>query len=155
RGTLPAFAWITPTMLDSEHPPTDIDIGMWYVTDLLNALAQSPYWRDSAAVVVWDEYGGFYDHVPPPQVDRFGLGFRVPALVVSPYARPGYVDSVRYDFTSVLRYEEELHGLRPLTERVAEAHSLASALDLRQRPLAPVSIDAPLPAQDVPRPVLP
>jgi phospholipase C len=155
RGTLPAFAWITPTMLDSEHPPTDIDLGMWYVTDLLNALAQSPYWRDSVAVVVWDEYGGFYDHVPPPQVDRFGLGFRVPALIVSPYARPGYVDNVRYDFTSVLRYEEQLHGLRPLTPRVAAAHSLASALDLRQRPLAPVTIGAPLPARVVPPPVLP
>jgi phospholipase C len=149
-GELPTVAWITPDMLDSEHPPTDPRIGMWYVTDLLNALMQSPYWRDTVVVVTWDEYGGFYDHVAPTQVDPYGFGFRVPALVISPYARPGYVDSTTFDFTSVLRYIEDMAGAAYLTRRIAGANSVASELDVGQAPLPPFLIARPLSAADIP-----
>ena len=90
-GTLPEVCWIVPTPADSEHPPADSARGMRHVTDLVNAIMQSPAWKDTAIILTWDDYGGFYDHVPPPQVDQYGYGPRVPALVISPYARPGYV----------------------------------------------------------------
>lgn len=154
-GTLPTFAWITPNMIDSEHPLTDDPLGMWYVTDLLNALGESPYWKDTLVVLTWDEYGGFFDHVRPPHVDRYGFGFRVPTLFISPYVRPGYIDHTVYDFTSVLRYEEQAHHLPPLTTRTAEANSIGHGLNMSGRPLPSFLIRAPLPAAAVPKAVLP
>jgi phospholipase C len=154
-GQLPAFSWITPDMLDSEHPPTNYALGMWYVTDLLNAVGESPYWNDTLVVVTWDEYGGFYDNVKPPQIDRYGFGFRVPTLEISPYVGAGRIDSTVYGFSSVLRYEEASQGLPPLTARVAKVNSIGSSLNLRQAPLPPLLITAPVPASAVPRPNLP
>ncbi len=154
-GTLPTFSWITPDMLDSEHPPTDYPLGMWYVTDLINAVGQSAYWNDTLIVVTWDEYGGFYDNVAPPQVDRYGFGFRVPALEISPYQSAGKVNATVFGFSSVIKYEEGLQHLPPLTTRVAKANSLASSLDLAQKPLPPLLITAPVPTSAVPRPALP
>ena len=155
QGTLPAFAWITPNKIESEHPPADNALGMWYVTDLLNALGQSRYWRDTAVVVTWDEYGGFYDGVAPRQVNRFGFGFRVPALVISPYARAGAVDATLQSFSSVLRYEETLQHLPPLDASVAQAASIGGALDMRQAPLPPALITRPLQSSAIPASTLP
>jgi len=154
-GGLPDVSWITPSMVDSEHPPTDPRVGMWYVTDLLNALMQSPYWSDTLVVVTWDEYGGFYDGVRPSQVDPFGFGFRVPALIISPYARHASVNPTPYDFTSVLRYIEDMHNLPRITNRIAMANSIASQLDLSQKPQPPFLITAPLPASSIPNAVPP
>ncbi len=150
-GNLPAMSWVTPSMLDSEHPPTDPRIGMWYVTDLLNAVMQSPYWNDTVVVVTWDEYGGFYDNVAPTQVDPYGFGFRVPALIISPYAAAGSINSTPYDFTSVLRYVEESHLLPPITNRIAQANSIGSELNTSQTPLGPFLITHPLSPSDVPQ----
>ncbi len=144
RGTLPAVSWIVPNGPESEHPPANLQVGMWYVTAFVNALMKSPYWANTVLVITWDDYGGFYDHVAPPQVDAFGYGPRVPTLILSPYARRG-IDHTQYDFTSVLRFIEERFALPPLTERDRTANSLARSLELRQAPLAPFLITAPLP----------
>ena len=131
------MSWIVPTAIDSEHPPADSGRGMRHVTDLVNAIMRGPAWKDTAIIVTWDDYGGFYDHVPPPQVDRYGYGPRVPALVISPFARPGYICHTPLDFTSPLKLIEERFGLPPLTTRDASAHDMLDCFDFRQKPLAP------------------
>ncbi len=140
-GTLPSAAWVFPSGEESEHPLSDIQVGMWFVTAVVNAVMKSPYWLNTVIIVTWDEYGGFFDHVSPPQVDEAGYGPRVPALVISPYARPGYVDHGVYDFTSVLRFMEDTFGVAPLASRDGRASSIAAALDLDQAPLPPLIID--------------
>jgi phospholipase C len=89
-GHLPQVCWIVPNRADRAHPPDDSARGMWHVTDLVNAIMRSDAWKSTVIIITWDDYGGFYDHVPPPAVDQFGYGPRVPALVISPYARPGF-----------------------------------------------------------------
>ena len=142
-GTLPSVAWIAPNALESERPTADIHVGMWYVTALTNALMKSPYWKNTLLVVTWSDYGGFYDHVTPPQVDASGYGPRVPALMISPYARAGFVDHTLYDFTSVLRSIEKRFNLQPMTSRDRQANTLADGLDMTQTPRQPFLITAP------------
>ena len=142
-GTLPAVSWIVPNAQESEHPPEDIQLGMWYVTDFVNALMKSPYWSNSVLVLTWDDYGGFYDHVAPPQVDAYGYGPRVPAMLLSPYVANGKIDSTAYDFTSVLRFIEDRMGVSPLTQRDGQASSISKSLDLSRR-TAPFLIERPL-----------
>jgi phospholipase C len=143
NGKLPAVAWIIPNTAESEHPPHDIQVGMWYVTSIVNALMKSPYWQNSILIITWDDYGGFYDHVPPPQVDKYGYGPRVPAIIISPYVQPGFIDHTLYDFTSVLRFIEERFNLKPLTDRDKDANSFARSLNLKQQ-LAPFLIKGSL-----------
>jgi phospholipase C len=133
-GTLPSVAWVFPSMEESEHPLTDVRIGMWYVTAVINALMKSSSWQNTVLVVTWDEYGGFFDHVAPPTRDGTMLGPRVPALVVSPWARPGFVDHTEHDFTSILRYVEDLFGVSPLTKWDGGAESIGSMLDSSPHP---------------------
>jgi phospholipase C len=140
EGNLPSVAWIFPNGEESEHPLTDARIGMWYVTTIVNALMKSAYWWNTVLVVTWDEYGGFFDHAPPPQVDASGYGPRVPALIICPYARPGAIDHTTYDFASVLRLIEDRFALAPLSERDRNATSIAGALDMSQPPNAPLLI---------------
>lgn len=135
--SLPAVSWIVPTAEDSEHPPADAYQGMWHVTQLVNALMQSPDWKDSVIILTWDDYGGFYDHVPPPNVDRYGYGPRVPALIISPYAKAGVICHTYFDFTSPLRLIEEHFGLKSLTARDAAAKDMLDCLNFQQKPLAP------------------
>ncbi len=143
-GTLPQVAWLIPSMAESEHPPVNLQVGMWYVTTLANALMKSPYWENTVMVVTWDDYGGFYDHVPPPQVDDYGFGPRVPTLVISPHARPGHIDHTVYDFTSVLKYIEERFELSSLTARDRDANSLSHALSVARPAPEPFLIEKPL-----------
>lgn len=153
QGTLPAVSWLAPDMAESEHPPGDIQVGMWYVTSVVNALMESPYWNDSVVIVTYDEAGGFYDHVVPPLVDQYGFGERIPALIISPYARAGVVDHTVYSHASVLRLIENRFDLASIGKREAEANSIGTALNLRQRPLAPFEITQPLaPPHPVPVP---
>jgi len=128
-GALPAVAWVFPSPEESEHPPFDIRIGMWYVTAVANALMKSSSWQNTVLVVTWDEYGGFFDHVAPPMRNGNMLGPRVPALVVSPYAHPGFIDHTSYDFSSILRYVEDLFRVSPLTAWDGGAASIAGMLD--------------------------
>jgi phospholipase C len=135
---LPPVTWITPRFALSQHPEYNFCWGQNWTIAVTNALMQSEAWEDTLLVVTWDDFGGFYDHVPPVQLDAYGLGIRVPALIISPYAKPGYVDSTMYEFSSVLRFIEDNWGLRPfLTRRDRIADNLTNALDFTQAPLAP------------------
>jgi len=137
NNRLPSVCWIVPNKEDSEHPPQDSARGMWHVTKLVNAIMNSPYWKDTAIIVTWDDYGGFYDHVAPPKVDKYGYGFRVPGLVISPYARAGFIDHTQFDFTSPLKLIETRFNLPPLTERDRAANDMLTCFDFKQQPLAP------------------
>ena len=103
------MSWITPTSVTSEHPrsKSTIKTGMAYVTRLVNAAMQGPDWDSTAIFLTWDDWGGFYDHVVPPRVDGNGYGLRVPGLVISPYAKPGYIDHTTLSFDSYLRLIED------------------------------------------------
>jgi phospholipase C len=106
-GRLPAVSWIDPNGTVSEHPPALITAGQTYVTGLINAIMRSPDWNSTAIFLTWDDWGGFYDHVQPPQVDANGYGLRVPALVISPYARHGYIDHRTLSFDSYVKFIED------------------------------------------------
>lgn len=141
NGTLPAVAYLVPSG-PSEHPPQTPQAGQRFVRSLINELMRSDYWNKSAFMWTYDDWGGWYDHVPPPQVDEHGYGFRAPALLVSPYARTGHIDSTILDFTSILRFIEDNWTLAPLAERDARANSIVSAFDFTQTPRAPRFISA-------------
>jgi phospholipase C len=143
KGTLPAVSWIIPDYQDSEHPVALPADGMWYVTKLVNALMESPYWKDSVIFLTWDDYGGFYDHVAPPEVDAYGLGPRVPMLVISPFAKPGYVCHYTYEFCSVLKFVEERWKLHHLTARDHWANDMRECFEFDQEPTAPFMIPIP------------
>jgi phospholipase C len=140
-GTLPEVAYIAPAG-SSEHPPGSIHAGERFVRTLVNGLITSKYWPKSAFMWTYDDWGGWYDHVRPPKLDRFGAGFRVPALLVSPYARRGHIEHTQLDFTSILRFIEDNWSLRPLTKRDAEANSIEGAFDFKQAPRQPEIIAA-------------
>jgi phospholipase C len=137
-GRLPAFSWVTPTYAASSHPPYGICAAENWFVSKMNALMQGPDWPSTAVVLVWDDWGGFYDHVAPPQADAFGLGIRVPLLVIAPYARRGYISHTTYSFDSVLKTFEELADLPPLTARDRAAHDLLDSFDFTQRPAPPL-----------------
>jgi phospholipase C len=136
-GSLSDVSWVIGAPGGDEHPPADIQTGEGSVADdVVNAVGASRYWPSSAVFVTWDDYGGFYDHVPPPQVDEWGYGFRVPCLVVSPYAKEGFVDSTVNDHTSILKFVESRFGLSPLSTRDAAANDMAEAFDFTRKPRA-------------------
>jgi phospholipase C len=120
NGTLPAVSWIDPNGTVSEHPPSLVSAGQTYVTGLINAIMKGPDWNSTAIFLSWDDWGGFYDHVQPPVVDRNGLGLRVPGIVISPYARQGYIDqqTLSHDLYNKFIEDDFLGGqrLNPLTD---------------------------------------
>jgi phospholipase C len=109
---------------------------------MLNTLMQSNSWASSAFFLTYDDWGGWYDHVPPPQVDERGYGFRVPALLASPYARMGHIDHTLLDHTSILKFIEENWNIPPLAERDAKANNFTSAFDFSMSPRPPVLVSA-------------
>ena len=138
NGNLASVVWIVPKENESEHAPNDIVAGEHYTTSLINAVMESQYWDSCAIFLAWDDYGGWYDHVPPPQVDSFGYGFRVPCLIISPYSKEGYVDDTVADHTSILKFIETIYGLPTLTSRDTQANDLLEAFDFLQSPRAPL-----------------
>jgi phospholipase C len=136
KGALPAVSYIVPAG-PSEHPPGNVQSGEAFVGNVVTALKVSTAWPTSAFMLSYDDWGGWYDHVAPPKVDAFGLGFRVPALLVSPYAKRGYVDGTQLDHTSLLKFIEDNWGLPPLSTRDARANDLLSAFDFHQQPRPP------------------
>ncbi len=163
-GTLPAVSWIVPEGKVSEHPPSAISTGQSYVTALINAVMQGPDWKTTAIFLAWDDWGGFYDHVVPPMVDQNGYGLRVPGLVISPFARKGFIDHQTLSFDAYLKLIEDifLNGqrLNPTTdgrpdprptvrEDVSILGNLLADFDFSQQPLQPLILSinpAPGPA---------
>ena len=137
EGRLAPITWITPRFELSEHPEFSFCHGENWSTQVIDAIMRSPLWKDTAIFLTWDDYGGFYDHVPPPQVDDFGFGIRVPMLLISPYARTGHVSHELGEFSSVLRFIEDNWGLRQLTRRDRAATPMLSAFDFDQEPRPP------------------
>jgi phospholipase C len=134
-GSLAEVTWIIGAPGGDEHPPANVQTGQNSVVDtVVNAVGKSPYWESVAVFITWDCYGGFYDHLAPPQVDSMGYGFRVPCLVVSPFALSGAIDHVTNDHTSILRFIEDRYGLAPLSTRDAAANNLAEAFDFARPP---------------------
>ncbi len=137
-GALPAVSWITGGQ--DEHPPASVCAGENWTIQQVNAVMNSPYWKSSLIIITWDDWGGWYDHVPPPQVDNMGLGFRVPTLVISPYAKQGFVDHQQTEHSSIAKTIETVFGVASLTNRDAKANDLLSALDFSQAPRSPVML---------------
>ena len=106
-GNLPAVSWVLPNAYDSEHPPALVSVGQSYVTNIVNAVMRSPDWSSTAIFLTWDDWGGFYDQVVPPTIDALGYGIRVPGLVISPYAKTGYVDHQTLSFDAYLKFIED------------------------------------------------
>jgi phospholipase C len=153
RNTLPAVSWIVPAEKVSDHPPSLLTNGQAYVTGLINSIMRSRSWGSTAIFLAWDDWGGFYDHVKPPAVDSQGYGPRVPALVISPYAKQGYVDHQTLSFDAYLKFIEDdfLHGRRldPKTDGRRDPRpdvrenepilgNLADDFDFTQKPRAPL-----------------
>jgi len=128
---------VAPEFFLPDHPDSNLCLGESWTTTVIDAIMNSPMWKDTAIFLTWDDWGGFYDHVPPPQIDRFGLGFRVPLITLSPYAKEGYIDHTRSEFSSVLRFIEENWGLQPLTERGARTSNLSQPFNFSQPPCPP------------------
>jgi phospholipase C len=137
---LPSVTWITPRFELSEHPEYSFCHGENWSTQVIDAIMRSPIWDETAIFLTWDDYGGFYDHVRPPQVDGFGFGIRVPMIVLSPYAKRGVVSHELGEFSSVLRFIEDNWGLSKLTHRDRRATPMLSAFDFTQEPREPVPL---------------
>jgi phospholipase C len=153
KGTLAAVTWITPSQSVSEHPPALVTAGQTWVTRLINTIMQGPDWKSTAIFLAWDDWGGFYDHVKPRRVDGEGYGIRVPSLVISPYARQGYVDHQVLSSDAYLKFIEDdfLHGrrLNPRTdgrpdsrpdvrENVKILGNMVHDFDFEQKPRPPL-----------------
>ena len=152
-GSLPAVSWVVPSGAVSEHPPAPTSAGQSYVTSLINAMMASPDWNSTAIFLSWDDWGGFYDHVVPPVVDANGYGLRVPGLVISPYAKKGYIDHQTLSFDAYVKFIEDdfLNGQRldPATdgrpdprpdvrENASQLGDIAQAFDFEQSPRPPM-----------------
>ena len=148
RGALPGVSWLVPDFDVSEHPTVDAFAGTtmnvsvcagenWTVQHI-NAIMHGPDWPTTAIVLTWDDFGGFYDHVAPPVSDQFGLGPRVPLLVISPYAKAGVVSHTVYEFASVLQLMETRFKLKALSARDVDANSLLDMFDFSQPPAPPL-----------------
>ena len=133
---LPAVSWLVTGGAASEHPNHGaLCAGENWTVQQINAIMNGPDWDSTAIFLTWDDFGGVYDHVPPPVVDNWGLGPRVPFLIISPYARAGYISHTQYEFSSVLKFIEERFGLSPLTQRDASANDTTDSFDFTQAPL--------------------
>jgi phospholipase C len=137
NGTLPAVSYIVPSGA-SEHPPSSLMSGQRFVKNVIQELMRSTAWDSSAFILAYDDWGGWYDHVPPIQVDKYGYGPRVPVLLISPYAKTGYIDHTVLDFTSMLKFIEQNWNVTPLAERDANANNIVSAFDFNQSPRLPI-----------------
>ncbi len=157
-GKLPAVSWIVPDGVHSEHPPALVSVGEAYVTSLINAVMRGPDWSSTAIFLAWDDWGGFYDHVVPPVVDENGYGLRVPGLVISPYAKRGYVDHQTLSFDAYLKFIEDdfLGGARidpkadgrpdprpTVRENAKQLGDLRKDFDFTQKPRRPLVLPPP------------
>ena len=147
-GNLPAVSWVVNGTPVDEHPPNSSCAGENWTVTQINAVMQGRDWNSTAIFLMWDDFGGFYDHVPPPTVDNFGLGPRVPLIIISPYAKPGHISSTQYEASSVLKFIEERFNLPPLSKRDANANDTLDSFNFSQKPIPPLVLtprpDCPL-----------
>jgi phospholipase C len=134
KGELPAVSWVIPDLDWSDHPITTSNLGPQWVGDVVNAIGKSKYWKSTAIIVLWDDWGGYYDNAPPKQLDYVGLGIRVPCIIISPYAKHGYVSHTPYEFGSILKFLERTFGLASLHTTDVRATSLEDSFDFTQTP---------------------
>ena len=141
-GQLPAVSWVVPTGANSDHANNNSNSGPSWVGDVVNAIGTSKYWNNTAIFVTWDDWGGWYDHVTPHIYNSYELGFRVPLIVISPYAKAGYVSHVPHEFASILKFTETQFGLGSLGFTDARADNLYDCFNFAQTPLPyhPVSV---------------
>jgi phospholipase C len=143
-SNMPAVSWLVANTPESEHPVTSVCDGENWTVQQVNAIMAGPNWDSTAIFIVWDDFGGFYDHVPPPSQDLYGYSIRVPLIIISPYAkqtvygRQGYITHSTYELSSVLRFIEERFGVAPLSPRDATANDILDAFDFSQQPLPPL-----------------
>jgi len=139
-GTLAPMSWVIPDLVNSDLPGTKGDTGPQWVSAVVNAIGESKYWNSTAIIVVWDAWGGFYDPVPPPFNNQGGFGYRVPAIVIAPYAPQGEVSHTVYSFGSIVRFIEDTWDLGRLGTTDESSISIGNVLDYHQTPRAFVSI---------------
>lgn len=150
QSALSDVSWVTPDWKDSDHTGSGYNRGPSWVTSVVNAIGESPYWKSTAIFVLWDDWGGWYDDVPPPQLDFRGLGIRVPCIVISPYAKRGYVSHTQYEYGSILKFVEQVFGLPPIGPPAngftdTRAAGMLDAFDFTQAPRAYSPFAAPYP----------
>jgi phospholipase C len=133
-GKLANVSWVIPTLYDSDHPASGCNGGPWWVTKVVNAIGTSQYWDSTAIVLVWDDWGGWYDNVPPKYTNPSTLGFRVPMIVISPWAKPGYIAHTQYDDGSILKFIEQTFDLGSLGTIDKTANSMEDVFDFTQTP---------------------
>jgi phospholipase C len=137
KGKLPGVSWVIPDGVNSDHAGFgSSDKGPSWVAGVVNAIGQGSDWNSTAIIILWDDWGGWYDHVAPPQLDYAGLGFRVPMIVVSPYAKQGYISSTQYEFGSVVKFVEEAFGLGSLGTDDQRANSIDDMFNFNGKPHA-------------------
>lgn len=139
-GKMANVSWITPSSGAATHPPADINIGQNFIAQAVNAIMNSSYWSKTAIFITWDDWGGFYDHVLPPQVDSMGLGPRAPLIVISPYAKSGYISKQLGEFASMIKFTEAVFGLPSLGQRdsLPQISDLMDYFDFTQTPQPPL-----------------
>jgi phospholipase C len=133
NDNLAAISFVTPTAKASDHAGVTDGTGPSWVASIVNAIGESPYWNDTVILVTWDDWGGWYDHAKPQIYNSYELGFRVPLVVISPYAKPGYVSHTRYEFGSILKFIEETFGLPPLDTTDVRANDLDDCFNFGMR----------------------
>jgi phospholipase C len=150
NNQLPQVSWVIPTGLDSDHASSNNGCGPSWVTMVVNAIGNSPYWSNTAIILAWDDWGGWYDHVAPPSIATgsswgagYIYGFRVPMIVISPYAKPAYISHVTHDFGSILKFIETTYNLPSLGYADAPADDLSDIFNLGQTPTAFQTIAPP------------
>ena len=146
-GHLANVSWVIPTGSESDHPHGNNGSGPSWVASVVNAVGKSKYWDSTAIFVSWDDWGGWYDHVAPPIRNSYEYSFRVPLLVISPYAKPGYVSHVTHDFSSIIKFTETAFGLPSLGFGDVYADDLTDCFNFTQKPLRFRTIKAPLKAE--------
>lgn len=142
-GKLAQVSWVSPAGSNSDHSGDRSKGGPAWVSSIVNAIGSSQYWNNCAIFVVWDDWGGWYDHVKPPIYNSYELGFRVPLIAISPYAKKAYVSETQYEFGSLLKFVEQTYGLGSLNSTDARANSVSDMFNFSQRPRAFVRIEAP------------
>jgi phospholipase C len=136
NGQLAQVSWVIPDGADSDHAASNNGTGPSWVASIVNAIGNSPYWANTAIIITWDDWGGWYDHVAPSIYDSYEYGFRVPLIIVSPYTKQGYVSHVTHDFGSILKFIEEVFKLPSLGYADARADDFSDCFDLTQTPIS-------------------